>query len=339
MKKPEIKRAMKDGAASFSARIREHPKSYVGGFFLIGMAIFATVIFAMNYNAGQKANAPFQVPIIKDGNKVLSDANMYAYLGGVRNDTGAFVLRYEGAVNGIIPLYLAPAAGAAYSFTYMYMWYWGSDSGLISSGGVWNDGQTRTFKPMGGILPVYGQTTFNAYEYRTVATAKATYTAVNNTIATISVANPCKSKPVTPVGNEATWASNLTLDIQMSQVYADRNCAFASYNDAVNATAAGLATDIVGVYIGLLTNGSSTSVAASYMHVSINGQTLSAITNVGTANYVYYLLPITLTATAPVQVLVQWNAASAAAAAVCAIQATTVYYAAASAPQTALYTL
>jgi len=266
--------------------------------------------------------------------KTLSGANMFVYLGGVRNDTGAFVLRYNGALNGVIDSYLAPVAGSTYTFTKVFCWYWGSDTGLLSTGGVFNDRKTRTYN-LCGIELTNLLTTANVvdcYTYRTIATTKATFTDINNTIDTLAANHPCESLPVTPVGGQDLHASNLTIEILPSQAPANIDMGFKPYHDAVNNTD-------VAVFIGFTSN-VTTTILSTHLKVTIGDDdtALVALTSVGTALTCYYKLPSTLTQSA-VTIHARWTAISNAAAAVTAISATTVFYATAAAPQTALMTL
>jgi hypothetical protein len=280
--------------------------------------------------------ATYQAPVFRDWGtkKTLANANMQLYVVGLRNDTGGVVLRYQGGANGLLALHLEPVAGSTYKFTKVGMYFWGSDTGELSTGGVFSDHRVRTYQLNYHDMSNHktGGVTIDCPEYRSIATAKSTYTDINNTIATIAAGNPVQSLPTTSDGGQAAHASNLTMVIMMSQSPVNKWAAFPTYEDTINSTR-------VGVFIGLTTNASTTTLAATYLKCEVNGATLTALTSVGTANTVYYELPGWLTQTA-VTVHFTWTAASyALATTVVAISATTAYWATAAAPQTALLTL
>lgn len=313
-------------------------------FLTLGLGAIISNVTIGGTGPGQAA--PFSTPLFYDGQTQLNNNNMYLYVVGVRNDSGAAVLRYEGAASGLTAVsQILPAAGSVYSFTYIQGWVWGSDTGALATAGVFKDQVTRTYKNFAFLLPPTGTTIVHLVAYRNVAPVVYSIFGVNNTIATATTL--AAGKPVHCNGGSA---SNFTVIISPSQSYKDTvsNIGYEAFSDYVNGSAPTTpATNTplkYSLYLSIAGCANMTdAIIASSVKVTCNGNVLTALQNVGAALTDYYALPTQdanglVVGHAPVSVQVAWTVLGEASSYTITTMPAIVY-GASTTPSTAYYTL
>jgi len=198
---------------------------------------------------------------------------------------------WEGAATGVTAGILIPTtAGVVY--TEFAMFY--AASPALNMAGV-----AAGYYPMREVqLFATGWNNESCYAKPLVASFVTNQYSINSTVATIAAGTPLKAK------NAA--ASNLTIDVLMSQAFTDRFAEVAPYPDLVNNTNNG-------IYFGCTINGTAgIATDTTYLKVYINGNLVAPITPTpqGDTTVVYYEYTGTLTPSAPVVASIYWTAAA-----------------------------